>query len=152
MTAKNREEAWKMADTIFPTDYMKDDLASSAAGYPIYKSTAEGNESWISDLGCRLEVNTDDGKTVNVWIEEEDHFEDIEVTVTHKTGETRVWPTYEEFRKDMRFWMSCGKEYTDNENHYTMMIYSLRSLGEHNSTMTTMRSGLPTTFRYIRCK
>ena len=152
MTVQNREEAWREADRLFPTDYMKDDSASSAAGYPIYKSTAEGNVSWISDLGSRLEVNTEDGKTINIWIEEEDHFEDIEVTVTHKTGETRVWPTYEEFRKDMRFWKSDGKEYTDNEEHYKIMIDSLRSLREHNSTMTTMRSGLPTTFRYIRWK
>lgn len=70
MTVQNREEAWREADRLFPTDYIKDDRASERAGYPIFRSTADGNESWISDLGNRLEVNTEDGKTVNIWIEE----------------------------------------------------------------------------------
>lgn len=60
---KNRQEAWREADRLFPTDYIKDEQSTEAAGYPIYRSTAEGNGSWISDLGTSLELNitTEDG-------------------------------------------------------------------------------------------
>ena len=73
---RNREEAWREADRLFPTDYMKDDHSSANAGYPIFESTADGNGSWISDLGNRLELNIvkDNGKkieTINIWIVEE---------------------------------------------------------------------------------
>ena len=93
MKARNQKEAWKAADQIFRTDYIKDEAASDRAGYPIYKSTQEGNTNWISDLGDRLEVNQD-GKTVNIWIEEDDEvrtestvFIDFE-TETRKGDET----------------------------------------------------------------
>ena len=52
---------------------MKDDVASERAGYPIYKSTAEGNDSWISDLNTRLEINVSTSrylKTTNIDIEQ----------------------------------------------------------------------------------
>lgn len=75
MKAKNREEAWRKADRMFPTDYQKDDIGSEKAGYPIYTSTLEGNMSWISDLGNRLELNIEnedgDVESVNIWINEE---------------------------------------------------------------------------------
>ena len=71
MTVKNRQEAWKKADVIFPTDYMKDDIRSERAGYDVYYSTADGVNAWISDLGNRLEVNLETGESVNIWYEEE---------------------------------------------------------------------------------
>lgn len=83
MKAKSINEAWNMANEIFDTDYMKDDKASQNAGYPIYWSTAEGVNAWISDLGDRLEVNQN-GKSVNIWIEEEPETEPAEVE-TEKT-------------------------------------------------------------------
>lgn len=61
---KSVEEAWREADRIFPTDYMKDDHASANAGYPIYMSTADGNGSWISDLNTTLELNIQKGKGI----------------------------------------------------------------------------------------
>lgn len=70
-----------MANELFPTDYMKDEAASERAGYAIYKSTAEGVNAWISDLGCRLEVNQD-GRSVNIWIEEEPEEKTIETEKT----------------------------------------------------------------------
>ena len=70
MTVNSREEAWRAADRMFPTDYMKDDVASKRAGYDIYRSTAEGNDSWISDLENRLEVNLSTGESENIWIDE----------------------------------------------------------------------------------
>ena len=69
MKVNSRREAWKLADEAFPTDYMKDERVSLAAGYDIYYSTAEGVNAWISDLGDRLEVNIEN-ETINIWIEE----------------------------------------------------------------------------------
>ena len=70
---KWRSEAWELADELFPTDYIKDEAVSTSVGYPVYKSTAEGNTSWISNLGDRLELNIQEGKgikTINIWIDE----------------------------------------------------------------------------------
>lgn len=76
MKATSRAEAWQMANEIFPTDYMKDEGASSRAGYDIYRNGGgwclhpiENYNQWISDLGNRLEINLDNGKTINIWIE-----------------------------------------------------------------------------------
>lgn len=74
MTVKNRSEAWRKVDIIFPTDYMKDDAKSARAGYSVYYSTCEGVHAWISDLGDRLEVNLETGETVSIWIKEEPQF------------------------------------------------------------------------------
>lgn len=86
MTAKNINEAWTIANDIFNTDYMKDDAASLNAGYPVYWSTADGVNAWISDLGNRLEVNQD-GKSINIWIEE-DSEEEPEKNAEVKTEKT----------------------------------------------------------------
>lgn len=71
ITTHSVNEAWSVAADIFPTDYAKDTQRSSRAGYDVYHSTADGVSAWISDLGCRLEVNLPNGDTVNVWIEED---------------------------------------------------------------------------------
>ena len=63
----------------FPTDYEQDLGSSDRAGYPIYRSTAEGHYyDYICDLGNRLEVNLDSSHlaTVNIWIEEPAKAED----------------------------------------------------------------------------
>lgn len=78
---RNQEEAWMEANRLFPTDYEKDEVASMRAGYPIYRSTAEGENSWISDLGDRLELNImQEDKSVestNIWIEQEPEITEI---------------------------------------------------------------------------
>lgn len=79
MKATSREQAWKMADEIFPTDYMKDERASLAAGYGIYWSTAEGVNAWISDLSDRVEINLPNGKSINIWIVEEPQFSEWQI-------------------------------------------------------------------------
>lgn len=76
MKVTSIKEAWDEANRIFPTDYMKDEQSSHRAGYPIYRSTADGVNAWISDLNCRLEVNIQNPKTkeiksTNIYIEEE---------------------------------------------------------------------------------
>ena len=79
MKVKTKEEAWNKADMIFPTDYAKDEVRSSRAGYTVYYSTAEGVVAWISDLGDRLEINLENGETVNIWIDEEPEFSESEI-------------------------------------------------------------------------
>lgn len=69
MTVRSREEAWKAANKIFPTDYEPDTRASQNAGYPIYWSTASGVNAWISDLNTTLELNLPDGNTVRINID-----------------------------------------------------------------------------------
>lgn len=76
MKVTSVEKAWEAANRIFPTDYIQDDVASMKAGYPIYRSTADDVNAWISDLNCRLEVNIQNPETkeiesTNIWIEEE---------------------------------------------------------------------------------
>lgn len=69
MTARSIEEAWRMVNEIFPTDYYKNEAKSANAGYSIYDSNLGDEYGYICDLGCRLEVNTADGKSINIWIE-----------------------------------------------------------------------------------
>ena len=77
-TANSKEQAWEIANRVFPTDYEQDTIRSKNAGYPIFYSTRSGFSAWISDLNDRLELNypvyNENGKmidfiSVNVWIE-----------------------------------------------------------------------------------
>lgn len=68
MRAYSREEAFTMANCIMKHDYLHNAALSMRAGYPIYSNDFG---EWISDLGTRLEVNTDNGrKTTNIFIYE----------------------------------------------------------------------------------
>ena len=69
MTVNTISAAWEIADSIFPTDYIKSEKRSLRAGYDIYGSTEAGNDSYICDLGNRLEINLETGKSINIWIE-----------------------------------------------------------------------------------
>lgn len=84
MKADSIQKAWKMANQIFPTDYEKDEESSLRAGYPIYRSTADGRYyDYICDLNTRLELNLEDGnRTINIWIEKEPEQEDTKEGVT----------------------------------------------------------------------
>lgn len=82
MTVTSKEAAWEKVNEIFPTDYMKDEQSTERAGYPIYRSTAEGHYyDYICDLGCRLEVNLSSGETVNIWIKETEEVRELRATV-----------------------------------------------------------------------
>lgn len=76
MKVASVKEAWELANRLFPTDYEKDEQSSQNAGYPIYHSTAEGVNAWISDLGNRLELNYQDRPSENIWIEQEQDVDD----------------------------------------------------------------------------
>ena len=79
MKVKSKQEAWRKADIIFPTDYIKDDIRSTRAGYDVYYSTVAGVAAWISDLGDRLEVNLENGETVTIWFDEEPQFPEYQL-------------------------------------------------------------------------
>lgn len=73
MKAKNLCEAWTMAAEIFPTPYHKDEQSSKHAGYNIYRSDYFNRYyCYICELGDRLEINLDDGRTINIWIAPEE--------------------------------------------------------------------------------
>lgn len=90
MKVNSREEAWKLVNRLFPTDYEKDEVSSQNAGYSIYKSTADNNDSWISDLGTSLEMNAvnESGTidTMRIWIEEKE-VKTMAATIRSMTGE-----------------------------------------------------------------
>ena len=73
MKVTSKEQAWKEANKIFPTDYEKDEGSSQRAGYDIYRHPTLNYYSRICDLGDRLEVLTGEyGENVtNIWIEGE---------------------------------------------------------------------------------
>ena len=53
-----RKAMWAAADATFPTDYAADAQSSAAAGYPVFRSTADGHfYHYICDLGPTLELN-----------------------------------------------------------------------------------------------
>ena len=79
MKANSKKEAWEIADSIFSTDYMKDERRSQNAGYDIYFTTAAGVNAWISDLGNRLEVNMENGETINIWIGDEPQYSEYQL-------------------------------------------------------------------------
>lgn len=64
----SREEAWRLADRLFPSDYELEPL-DKKIGHSIYRSTKPGESAWISDLGSRLELNYPNGSSENIWIE-----------------------------------------------------------------------------------
>jgi hypothetical protein len=63
MTVNTKAEAWAIAHQIIK-NAEKDTEASERTGYPIHK----GEGGYICDLEARLEVNTDDGGSINIWI------------------------------------------------------------------------------------
>lgn len=69
MTVISIQTAWERAKALFPGDFAKDEARSANVGYPIYHSTMDGVNAWISDLGNRLEVNLPNGSSFNIWIE-----------------------------------------------------------------------------------
>ena len=89
MKARNYSEAWTIAREIFPTPLQKDESSSQRAGYSVYRSTDfDRYYCYICDLGDRLEINLDDGRTINIWIRpaEDDDAEEINEAV--KASET----------------------------------------------------------------
>lgn len=66
MIKETKLEAWTAAERILKTDYFLSAISSERAGYPIYRSTEEGCNDYICDLGDRLEVNIGN-QSINIW-------------------------------------------------------------------------------------
>lgn len=85
--ASNKVEAWRLANALFPTDYEYDVKSTERAGYPIYTSTADCDNSHISDLEVRLELNIWHGQeieTITIWIDYEEEKETDTDTITRE--------------------------------------------------------------------
>lgn len=67
LTVTNHKDAMEMAKACMG-DIYRDANDSERAGYDIWRTYQHGH--WLSDLGDRLEMNFDDGETVNIWIDE----------------------------------------------------------------------------------
>ena len=71
MKGKTEDDASELARRIFPeTKGLRDAEASKNAGYPIYRSRDPESNAYICDLHDRLELNYDDGRSENIWIED----------------------------------------------------------------------------------
>ena len=136
MIVNSRQAAWAEADRLFPTDYIKNDRASKRAGYDIYYSTSEGNESWISDLGNRLEVNVCDKKGVmsfNIWIDEKPEIEEEEVW--HASDVRHLCIKNEWYTRGDNKAYSAILDMVDESEPTTANIYKVaKDIKEHSST------------------
>lgn len=65
------ETAAKAFDIVYGMigAYVFDKESSERAGYKVFRSTTDYRE-YACDLGNRIEVNTKDGKSVNIWIDQ----------------------------------------------------------------------------------
>ena len=71
MRATSKDEAFWLAGKLTKHDYEYDVERSARAGYPIYFSVKKEAYEWVCDLGDRLEVNLEDGRSINIWIKDE---------------------------------------------------------------------------------
>lgn len=158
-TVKNMQQAWNKVNEIFPTDYEKDVKSSEHAGYPVYRSTAEGHYyDYICDLNDRLEVNLSTGESINVWVKPEKVAEEsndescimVEVA-TEKTCEVRTFE-YSEFINTARFFWSSGEEHTYVEQELSEMSEVLKKMNKHGMAMEIIYGGLVIKVVFYRWK
>ena len=156
-TVETMRDAWILANKLFPTDYMPDYYASERAGYPIYKSTADGyNSAHISDLGSRLEINLPDGSTFNIWLEVWKDYEDTTHMSQAEYDElknqnkgTEVLTTQQAID---RICIEFGFDPNKVEIKRQIPTYEVNSKGNIRRTGTTSRKPLwnATDWNYIR--
>lgn len=162
MKVKSMNEAWSKANEIFPTDYEQDNKSSERAGYPVYRSTAEGHYyDYICDLGDRLEVNLSNGETINIWVEDDEPetVETVEAVEQNKgfckvlvkareSGEIKEF-TVDEFIDSIRFFWNSGNE-SEFEKKINWMCETLKTENDHGDAMETSYSGLIIKVVYYR--
>lgn len=68
ITVDNKHNAWNLVNRLTGYAYCKDNKASENAGYNIYRNDEE-KDTYVCDLGARLEINYADGATESIWIE-----------------------------------------------------------------------------------
>lgn len=147
--------AWAKVNEVFPTDYNKDESSSARAGYSVFRSSVE-YYNYICDLGDRLEVNLENGETINIWIDEAEETEAaaempektnseeyIEILLTAKeSNETKQFNKYEEFIENWRFWFSSGKPYKSDEETFAKMVESLKAFYKDDASLEILLNGL----------
>lgn len=87
ISVESLKEAWECFNSLFGWNVFCDESSSEHAGYKIYRDRADFNK-WVSDLGNRLEVNTKDGKSINIWI---DNIEDENECVVEQVEDNTVF-------------------------------------------------------------
>lgn len=68
LSAPSTSQAWRIIRQLSNDVFDKDYSASKKAGYSVYRSVDHPN-TYVSDLGDRLELNAPEG-TRNIWIDE----------------------------------------------------------------------------------
>jgi hypothetical protein len=86
MTVNTKAEAWAIAHQIIK-NAEKDTEASERTGYPIHR----GEGGYICDLNARLEVNTDDVGSVNIWIGDDAATHTATTTADRQRGTIRTY-------------------------------------------------------------
>lgn len=138
MKVTSKQEAWNKVNEIFPTDYEQDLGSSDRAGYPIYRSTAEGHYyDYICDLGNRLEVNLDSSNlaTVNIWIDAP-----IE-EVSEDGGSASVDERWETARRIQRLTYWYTKEYIyelDNKKREDAAVKEMQDAAKEDGEIKCM--------------
>lgn len=136
MIVNSRQAAWAEADRLFPTDYIKNDRASKAAGYDIYFSTCDDDNSWISDLNTSLELNICNGKgvqTIRIFIEEEPEIE--EKKVWHAADVRRICIKHDFYTRGDNKAYSAMLDMVDESEPTTANIYKVaKDIKEHSVT------------------
>lgn len=148
--------AWAKVNEVFPTDYNKDENSSARAGYPVFRSSVE-YYNYICDLGDRLEVNLENGETVNIWIdateeteaaaempEKENSEEYIEIMLTAQNNNAipRCFEKYEDFIESWRFWFASGNPYKSDEETFAQMVESLKAFHKDGASLEILLNGL----------
>lgn len=120
MKATSYNEAWTMAREIFPTPMQKDERSSKTAGYSVYRSTDfDRFYCYICDLGDRLEINLDDGRTINIWIKpEEEEAQELQTILEANTAAQKFGAITPAFRITNRIYLefAIDGDYSSNEN------------------------------------
>lgn len=80
IVVNSMEEAWKWARLSLPGTFTKDPVKSERAGYPVYTTSDPEESAWISDLGDRLEINSESSPSVNIWVSRPQKFTKKELT------------------------------------------------------------------------
>ncbi|WP_407399652.1 hypothetical protein [Treponema sp.] len=142
MKVTSKNDAWKFANLFaqenqFVWSQWPNREKSKEAGYEIYDS--ESGNNWLSDLGNRLEVNLENGKTISIWIEPEGH---IEVDLTAwKSKQIKHFDSLESCIEEMRFWWASGKDFSLEETLLKKAKY-LIEFCEHGEAVEFAYSGL----------
>lgn len=117
----SKDAAWALANRLFPTDYDKDEVASTNAGYPVYRHNTLNPENRICDLGCRLEVNLG-SDTINIWIEN---------------------PEAEELEKQVEaLTKKCEERYTELTEAHREKRAALDAIDELNAEIVNLKAKL----------